>query len=134
MATILCIDDLPDGLAIRKLLLEIKGYKVLTAPNGPTGIKLAEEHDIDVVVLDYRMPGMDGEHVAEVLKGQHPQVPIVLLSGVPELPDHIFPLIDAYVQKGDVTDVLLTAIEEVMNGRRKPRIAEQGAGRSYRSA
>jgi CheY-like chemotaxis protein len=60
MPTILCIDDQPVGLAIRKALLESKGYKAVTAENGPDGIAFARKHQIDAVVLDYRMPGMYG--------------------------------------------------------------------------
>src|SRR5438477_379803 len=124
MATILCIDDLPNGLAIRKLLLETEGYRVLTASDGITGIKLAREHDIKVVVLDYHMPEMNGERVAKVLKSEYPQLPVVLLSGETRLPARVFNRIDAYVHKGDGAEALLAAIEDVI-GRRKPPTREQ---------
>ncbi len=67
MATILCIDcidDEPSVLEIQRALLESKGYKVLTAPDGATGIALARKHPTDAVLLDFSMPGMDGNQVA----------------------------------------------------------------------
>ncbi len=60
MPTILCIDDIPQDLALRKLMLEDKGYTVLTACDGPSGIELARLNLIDAVILDYRMPGIAG--------------------------------------------------------------------------
>jgi CheY-like chemotaxis protein len=66
--TILCIDDNRAGLAIRKLLLEHQGYSVLTAEDGVIGLSLLERHPVDAVVLDYRMPGMDGDAVAQIIR------------------------------------------------------------------
>jgi CheY-like chemotaxis protein len=80
MPTLLCIDDIPQGLALRKLMLGEKGYDVLTACDGPTGIEMARQNPIDVVVLDYKMPGMTGDEVAEIIKRERPEVPIILLS------------------------------------------------------
>ena len=126
MPIILCIDDRENALTIRKLLLESKGYTVLTASDGPTGIKLAREHTLDAVVLDYRMPGMNGVQVAEVLKFEQPTLPIVLLSGVPNLPQPIISVVDAYVRKGEAVDDLLSAIEQAMNSTSRKQPAKQG--------
>jgi CheY-like chemotaxis protein len=65
MATILCIDDDRNILEIHRALLESKGYRVVTALDGPTGIVLSREQSIDVVVLDFNMPGMDGRTGAD---------------------------------------------------------------------
>ena len=72
MSTVLCVDDHPQGLAIRKFMRETKGYTALTATDGPSGIALLREQTVDVVVLDYKMPGMDGAEVAELMRGAHP--------------------------------------------------------------
>lgn len=115
MPTLLCIDDVPQGLALRKLVLEEKGYEVLTASDGPTGITIARQDPIDAVILDYKMPGMMGDEVAEILKRERPNVPIVLLTGVDSgLPDMLLRMIDAYVGKGQDAAVLLNAIEQVL--------------------
>jgi len=56
MPTVLCIDDNRESLQIRKLLLEMQGYAVLTADSGHAGLSLLAENLVDVIVLDYRMP------------------------------------------------------------------------------
>jgi CheY-like chemotaxis protein len=73
--TLLCIDDIPQGLAFRKLILQEKGCEVLTASDGPTGIELARQKAIGAIILDYRMPGMAGDEVAEILKRERPEFP-----------------------------------------------------------
>ncbi|MCU1287304.1 MAG: response regulator receiver protein [Acidobacteriales bacterium] len=57
---VLCIDDFRPGLETRKAFLEQFGYQVLIAPNGLEGLRLLKENHIDVVILDYRMPEMNG--------------------------------------------------------------------------
>jgi CheY-like chemotaxis protein len=64
---ILCIDDEPVGLRVRKMLLESQGYKVLTATSGREGLQLFATHPVDAVVLDYTMPEMNGDQVAIAL-------------------------------------------------------------------
>jgi CheY-like chemotaxis protein len=122
MATLLCVDDHPHALTIRKMLLETKGYTVLTAEDGPSGIRLVGKHTVDAVVLDYKMPGMDGAQVAAVLRREHPTIPIVLLTGIAvEVPERLLCTVDAYVRKGESAEVLLSSIEKVLSHRnRKP--------------
>jgi CheY-like chemotaxis protein len=134
MPTILCIDDQPVGLAIRKALLESKGYKAVIAENGPEGIALAHKHPIDAVVLDYRMPGMYGDAVAAVLKSEYPELPIVLLSGVPDLPPAVLALVDAYIAKGDGAGALLSTLEQLTTQRRKPSLPAAGSTEEQRTA
>lgn len=122
MPTILCIDDQPAGLAIRKQLLETKGYKVLTATDGAAGIALARREKVDVVVLDYRLPEMDGEQIAAVLKAELPALPIVLLTGYPgEIPNSLRCSVDACVEKGSGATVLLAAIQAAISAAGQPR-------------
>ena len=64
---ILCIDDEPKGLAVRKVLLESQGYEVFTATSGRDGLALFAHHRIPAVVLDYDMPEMNGDEVAAAL-------------------------------------------------------------------
>ena len=134
MPTILCIDDQPVGLAIRKALLETQGYKVVIAENGPGGIALAREHQIDAVVLDYRMRGMYGNAVAAILKSEYPQLPIVLLSGVPDLPPAVLALVDAYIAKGDGARALLSTLEQLTPPRRKRFLPAAESAREQRTA
>ena len=115
MALILCGDDNADGLAARKALLEAFGYETLTATDGLTGINLAEQHTIDVVLLDYEMPGMDGEEVAFILKNRWPTLPIILLTGFPgQIPDRLLQLVDVFMDKSESPSVLLRELQQLI--------------------
>jgi len=115
MATILCIDDNREILEIHKALLESKGYRVLIAPDGPTGLALSRQQSIDVVVLDFNMPGMDGHKVAQVMTQEQPTLPVVIWSGYPDgIPASLLWFADAVLHKGDGLDSLLSVIESLV--------------------
>ncbi len=115
MPTILCIDDDPKILELQKGVLETSGYAVLTAADGPTGIALASAHHVDLLVLDFKMPGMDGGQVAEALMKQQPELPIVICTGFFDaVPEWLRWFAAAFLQKGDGPNVLLSTIEELL--------------------
>jgi CheY-like chemotaxis protein len=115
MATILCIDDNRDVLEIHQALLESKGYRVLIAPDGPTGIALSRLQAIDVVVLDFNMPGMDGSRVAEVMMQEQPTLPVVIWSGYPDgIPESLRQFAYAVLYKGDGLEALLAVVESLV--------------------
>jgi len=112
MPMVLCIDDDQVGLALRKWMLESKGYRVLTANSGPAGIELARQFNLGAVVLDFQMPYMDGEQVARVLHHDVPKLPIILLSGSGEVPGPVLTMVSEYLQKGspDLPELLDRAL------------------------
>ena len=73
--TVLCVDDEKIGLRVRKILLESHGFKVLTASSGAQGLALLENHHVDLVVLDYYMPGLNGGQVAPRFAAAAPAFP-----------------------------------------------------------
>jgi CheY-like chemotaxis protein len=101
LPTILCIDDEALGLQIRRAVLERAGYHVLTAIDGPAGLALFRKESIDGVVLDYYMPEMDGGAVAETMRRERPDVPIMLLSAYINLPSEVVQLVDMTLLKGE---------------------------------
>ena len=120
---ILCIDDNVAGLSTRKLLLESKGFRVVTAENGRTGIAAANSHHVDVIILDYMMPDMDGEQVAKALRHAHPAVPILLLSGYPEdLPQPLMHLVDGVFIKGGPLNAMIAELERLTGFEPKPPV------------
>jgi two-component system nitrogen regulation response regulator NtrX len=83
MAHILIIDDeagIRDTLA---MIFEYEQHQVTTAESGIEGVKLAQDSDttIDCVLLDVKMPGMDGLEALEKLKEVRPEVPVIMISG-----------------------------------------------------
>ena len=122
MPTILCIDDDVKFLELEKSILETNGYTVIIASDGPTGITLASKSPIDVVVLAFKMRGMDGGQVAEVLLKHQPDLPIVVCTRAffDAVPEGLRWFAAACVEKRDGFDVLLSAIQEVIAHKKVP--------------
>ncbi len=66
--TILYIEDNPDNMMLVKRALEARGYVLLEAFNGFSGVTLAEENEVDLVLLDINLPDIDGYEVARKLR------------------------------------------------------------------
>jgi CheY-like chemotaxis protein len=111
---ILCVDDESTGLLIRKMTLESQGYRVITAENAAEGLAIFTSQAIDLVVLDYMMPGMNGDVVAERMKRLKPAVPIILLSAYVNLPRETLAPVDMYLTKGVGPPALLKAVAELL--------------------
>ena len=112
---ILCVDDDPSALRLRNVLLQSAGYSVLSAGSGAEALRLvAERPDIELVLLDYLMPGMDGEELARELRRQRPELPQIVVSAVDRLPDSFIDLVDGQVKKGEETQVLLSTVVTVL--------------------
>src|SRR5271166_5034409 len=112
--TVLCVDDEKVGLRVRKIMLEGAGFKVLTATSGEQGLALLDKNHIDLVVLDYYMPGMNGGDVAAEVRRRKPGVPIIFLSAYFSLPPAALELANAFITKGDPPDVLIDKIEQLI--------------------
>jgi CheY-like chemotaxis protein len=79
---VLLIDDNRNGLVARKFVLSGEGYAV-TACDGPgEALELFSAEDFDLVVTDYRMPGMNGAELILEFRSRKPAIPIVLISGM----------------------------------------------------
>ena len=83
---VLCVDDEDTPLLLRKLVLEKAGYDVVTASSVPGALDIVSSRPIDLVLSDHLMPGSTGTELARQIKSRLPQLPVVLLSGVNEVP------------------------------------------------
>jgi CheY-like chemotaxis protein len=111
---ILCVDDELIGLRVRKVLLERAGYRVLTAQDGISGLKIFASEPVEAVVLDYSMPGMHGGEVADRMRRMKPNIPILLLSAYLGLPSDVTRLVNLYMTKGEGAPVLLQKLETLL--------------------
>jgi CheY-like chemotaxis protein len=109
--TLLCIDDLPQALVLRKATLESHGYSVKIASSSYGAMKLLEEGPVAAVLLEYKLEGMDAEAVACHIKQRFPNLPIILLSAYSELAERILWLVDEYVMKSELPERLVPIIE-----------------------
>jgi CheY-like chemotaxis protein len=112
--TVLCVDDERIGLRVRKIMLESHGFNVLTASDGRQGIAVFDQHHVDLVVLDYFMPDMNGGDVAAELRRRRPDLPIIFLSAYFSLPAEALELANAFITKGDPPDTLLEKIDQLV--------------------
>jgi CheY-like chemotaxis protein len=122
---ILCIDDEPDAIQIRRMLLESEGYTVFDAATGEEGLRQFQTHEIDAVVVDYWMSGMNGLVVAREIKKLKPEIPIIVLSGYCELPGEAVGIADRWILKGrsaqDLLDALAALTKEKSKNQAKTR-------------
>jgi len=81
---ILLIDDNHDGLLVRRSLLQEAGCAVTLARSGEEGLDLFEAAKFDLIVTDYRMPGITGVDVIGRVRQTEPNARIILLSGFVE--------------------------------------------------
>jgi len=114
---ILCIDDDPQTLKLRRLLLESARYGVLTAVSAEEALGLlSEDQRIDLILLDFLMPDGRGDEFARAVKREKPTIPIVVVSAVSasKLPNEFMQSVNGYVQKGQPPEVLLDTIAQVL--------------------
>jgi len=101
MKEILVVDDEPAIAQICRDYLERAGFGVITAATGPEALALARTRQPDLIVLDLRLPGMDGLDVTRALR-KHTNVPIIMLTARVEEADKLTGLelgADDYVTK-----------------------------------
>jgi DNA-binding NtrC family response regulator len=85
-ASILVVDDEELPLTLRKLVLEKQGYQVITARSAAGAMQLLESSHVDLVLTDQLMPGGTGVELARNVKKTRPELPVILISGVNEIP------------------------------------------------
>ena len=112
---ILCVDDTPSILEGQKMLLEANGYRVLTATNGKDAVRAFVSHSVDLVLLDYHMPEMNGGTVAARMKNFKPDVPVALLSGDEHLPPSELEAIDCFIPKSEPISSLLKKVDYLLS-------------------
>ncbi|HXC44444.1 MAG TPA: response regulator [Candidatus Dormibacteraeota bacterium] len=115
-AVLLCIDDDKDVLECEKAFLESFGYTVLTAASGGKGLELASMYPVDVVIVDYFMPEMNGQEVAIEMRRLNPQAPIIMLSATVDIPEQALKLVDVFIAKDRLASQLLPAIAQLHGG------------------
>jgi len=75
------VDDEPNILCTRQAILESEGYEVLSASDGEDALEIFDAYPvIQLVLLDFAMPGMDGLAVAWEMKTRRPYIPIFMIS------------------------------------------------------
>jgi len=123
MKTLLIVDDERNCLSLYKREFSEEGYRVLTAADGRSGLRMAQDHDPDCVVVDLRLPDIDGLSLMQGILAQNPKTPIVINSAYHDAKDDFASwCARAYVVKSSDLEELKRAVGNVL------REQEVGAG------
>ncbi|MGA2989450.1 MAG: response regulator [Candidatus Korobacteraceae bacterium] len=133
--TILCVDDHEQSLSIRKLMLETRGYRVITCTSGEAAVETFARGGVDLVLTDLMMPGMNGNELVRHIKQLSPETPVILFSGKVKIYDQDTQA-DVFLPKGMYAPAeLLERIRLLLVRKRGPKrvtrvAAEAAAGRA----
>jgi two-component system, response regulator PdtaR len=126
--TLLLVDDDIQQLEMRALVMKMSGFTVLTATSAIEAISIASQHNgttIDVAVIDYDMPVINGCDLAHYLRGRYPSIKIILHSGASDIPECEMGSVDVFVPKADS---IARLVEEASTYRRPQNFGGRSAG------
>ena len=133
MKKILCVDDDLSLLYLYQEELSEAGYKVILAEDGKQAMEKFKEEKPQAVVMDIRMPMMDGIETLNTMLGYDRQIPIILNTAFPQYRENFMTWgAEAYVIKSSDLKELKQKIREVLEKRKKRRNLDQQASQHYR--
>jgi DNA-binding response OmpR family regulator len=91
---VLLVDDNPDACAMAAKLLWAWGYQVDIAHDGPTALKLVDQRDYGLAIIDYQLPGMNGVELFRRMRQLRPDITGIFLTGFTTL-EVVYPAIEA---------------------------------------
>ena len=110
---VLSVDDESIPLTLRKSVLEKFGFQVIAALSGAEALTILDAQGVDIVLTDLLMPAMNGTELARNIKQRNPELPVVLYSGVNELPEDAASA-DFFLSKVERPTVMCQKIEEML--------------------
>ena len=113
---VLLVDDEIPQLLLRAQVMTLRGFPVLTAASPDDAISIVAEEafeKVELVVVDYNMPGMNGCDLADLLKVIRPELKIILYSGTTDVPRNQMTSIDTFVSKTDGMAALIAKVTEL---------------------
>jgi DNA-binding response OmpR family regulator len=128
---VLLIEDEPRIAAFVERGLKAEGFAVQVAGDGETGLALATDDEVDLVVLDLMLPRLSGEQVLERLRSRRPDVPVIILTARDAVEDRVRNLnagADDYVTKPFSFAELLARIHARLRSRDQAQSVELEAG------
>jgi len=133
MKKILCVDDDLGLLRLYQEELSEEGYKVILAKDGKQAMEKFKEEKPQAVVMDIRMPIMDGIETMNSMLGKDRQIPIILNTAFPQYRENFMTwAAEAYVIKSSDLTELKQKIREVLGKRKNRRNLDLQGGQHYR--
>ena len=114
MATILVVDDEPSIRQLIARILERQGHRVIIC--GDAVAALAVEDPIDLLIVDYVLPNVNGRELTEKFRERQPALPVILMSGYLPSPDLAPPPPSAFMQKPMRTTMVTETVNKMLAG------------------
>ena len=133
-ATLLLVDDDCQQLELCARILKRFGFPVLTAGSHREAISITAEHGIDIAVLDYEMPEMNGCMLADQMRALYRDIRIILYSGALEIPRNEMTNVDIFVPKGRGAASLVAPILQLTRVRTVSDVTPLGPCRFLQTA
>ena len=115
MKAILFVDDHEVLARLSCEILEMQGYKAVSAYNAADALKKMEQQDFDILVTDFRMEGMNGLELAKTVHAKYPNKPVIIVTGYGPI-DGADTEVVACLQKEDLFPALLEKIKYFLDG------------------
>lgn len=115
---VLCVDGDEFGAYVEATILRREGYEVLACSDALEAAAIAKAQEIDVAVLSYQMPVMNGAELAAFCKAANPDMKVILLSEWLGIPKRERALADLFMEKSDDMDALLAGVEVLLEQNR----------------
>jgi len=125
---ILVVDDEPVTRQSLSDILRLEGYAVASQPNGQAAVEHVRTHPVDLMIVDLRMPGMDGLEVVQVVNQVSPETEVILLTAYASTESAIQALrlrIHDYLQKPAMPPQIVASVKKGLD-RRAARIKARG--------
>ena len=110
---VLCVDDNALAMHLLSLILQQQGYDVLTSADPITAIRVLKQGAVDLALLDYEMPQMNGGELAAIVKCGGLATRVILFSGSAGISQRDLAFVDRFVRKSEGIEALLEAIESL---------------------
>lgn len=131
---ILVVDDSPETVELIKRNLESKGYRVITADNVQTAIKILEGMPIDMVVTDLKMPGESGLTLVRHVSENYKHIGVLVVTGFPSIQGAIESIkigAEEYLVKSFTDNELFEAVERVLEKRPRSKKKEPKSNSTF---
>lgn len=123
-ANVLVVDDEKVVCNSCRKILSQEGHNVKIALNGREALKKVEEDKYDVVIADWKMPEIDGMEVLRIVKKNHPEIILIMITGYPSVQSAVKAMrlgVSNYVPKPFTPDALTQALKKALEERKTER-------------
>ncbi|MDD5570047.1 MAG: sigma-54 dependent transcriptional regulator [Bacteroidales bacterium] len=117
LGRILIIDDEEKLRSLLRRILELEKFETFEAADSKTAFKKLEQHDVDVVLCDVKLPDADGVELSHQIKTKYPLVEIIILTAYGNIPDSVKAIKHGafdYITKGDDNDKIIPLIHRAL--------------------